>query len=441
MEIRNYSEPSESRRVFEISIPSDEVDKARRGITRNYARRASLPGFRKGKVPEAVVARKFADQIREELLESLIPEALGHAIAEKGVQPIGRPRIDDLKFEEGQPLAFRADVDVRPPIDPGDYAGLRLSDVEVEPTPEEIDAAVARIRESHAEFLPIEGRAARDGDYAIADVADRFVESAGPVLYTADGSAVAEEHSGEWHRDEKITLEVGHPDSMSEINDALRGASPGETRSFRKTFPPDFPNAKYAGKTVDYEVTLAALKEKKLPDLDDAFAGHVAEGSTLAALREKVVAGIRADKEALRRRKFQRELLDNLVSRVSFAPPEALVEAETESALEEYAAYLSGNGMDPKEADWDRLARDARPGAERRVKEYLILDEVARRENLPVEDAEVDAEVRSSAARRGVDPEVLRERLVKDGRLGSVRQEIRLQKALAWLIDHARIEK
>jgi len=441
MEIRSYSEPSDSRRVFEIEIPREEVDRARRGITQTYARRASLPGFRKGKIPESVVARKFADEIREELLENLIPDALGHAIAEKGLQPIGRPQIEDLKFEEGQPIAFRANVDVRPPIDLGEYGGLHLTDMEVEPSADEIEGALTRIRESHAEFLPIEGREARDGDYAIADIADRFVEVESPILYTAEGSAIADEKAGEWRRDEKVTLEVGHADSMPEINDALRGASPGEKRAFRKTFPADFPNAKYAGKSVDYEIDLVALKEKKLPDLDDAFAAHVAGGASLGELREKIAASLRAEKEAARRRKFQRDLLDNLVSRISAAAPEALVEAETESSLEEYAGYLSANGLDPKEADWDKLARDARPGAERRVKEYLVLDEIARREEVSVTETEVDAEIRASAERRNLEFPALKERLVKENRLGSVRQEIRLQKALGWLIDHARIEK
>jgi len=441
MEIRSYTETSDSSRIFEIEIPTEEIDRARRGITRNYARRASIPGFRKGKVPESVVARKFADEIREELLENLIPDALGHAIAEKGIQPIGRPRIEDLKFEEGQPLAFRANVDIRPPIDPGDYSGLRVTDVDVEPTPEDVEGTLSRIRESHSEFLPVEGRPARDGDYAIADIADRFVEVESPVLYTAEGNAIAEEKAGDWHRDEKVTLEVGHPESMSEINDALRGAAPGETRTFRKTFPPDFPNARYAGRTLDYQVTLAAIKEKKLPALDDTLASHVGEGLTLATLRDRIAENLGAEKQAARRRKFQREILDQLVSRLSIAPPEALVEAETESALEEYAGYLSGNGMDPKEADWDKLARDARPGAERRVKEYLVLDEIARRENLSASDTEVDAEIRASAARRGLEFDALRDRLEKEGRLGSVRQEIRLQKAIAWLVDHARVEK
>ena len=439
MTILNYSEVSESRRVFEIEIPSDEVEEARRGITRNFARRASLPGFRKGKVPESVVAQRFASEIRDELLEHLIPDALGSAIAEKGVQPLGRPRIEDLRFEEGKPIAFRANVDVRPAIDPGDYSGIPIHDVSVEPDESEVDQTLSRIVESHAEFLPIDGRPAQNGDYAIADVASRFVELQSPVLYTGAGEAIAEEKPGEWERDEKITLEIGHPDSMPEINQALLGASPSEIRKFRKTFPADFPNEKYAGKTADYEVTLVALKEKKLPALDDEFARHVGSAASLAELKDKVRAGIRSEKEAARRRKFHREILDNLLSGVKIAPPEVLVEAEVESALEDYAGYLQSRGVDPKEADWDKLASDARPGAERRVQEYLILDEIARREDLSVADTEVDAEVRDSAARRNVDFAQLRERLEKNGRLGSVRQEIRLQKAMSWLIDHAAV--
>ena len=441
MAILNYSEVSESQRVFEIEIPSEEVERARQGITRNFARRANLPGFRKGKVPESVVAHRFASEIREELLERLIPDALGSAIAEKGVQPLGRPRIEDLRFEEGKPLAFRANVDVRPPIDPGDYTGIPIHEAPVEPTKEEIDQTLARIRESHAEFLPIEGREARRGDYAIVDIAHRLVEVTSPVLYTGAGEAISDENAGQWERDEKMTLEVGHPDSMPEVNEALLGVRPSEARRFRKTFPPDFPNDKYSGKTLDYEVTLVALKEKRLPELDDEFAKHVGNAESAAELRTKVSAGIRAEKEAERRRKFHREILDNLLSGVRISAPPVLVDAEVESALEDYAGYLHSRGVDPKEADWDKLAADARPGAERRVKEYLLLDEIARREGIEITDTEVDAEVRSTAARRGVDFGELRSRLEKNGRLGSVRQEIRLQKAMTWLIDHAVKEK
>lgn len=440
MTILNYSEVSESRRAFEIEIPAEEIDRLRQGITRHYARRVNLPGFRKGKVPEQVVARRFAQEIREELLEQIIPEALTEALEEKGLQALGRPTIEDLNFEEGKPLAFRANVDIRPPVDPGEYSGVTVHDVPVEPRPEEIEEALSRIRESHAEFLPIEGRPAADGDFAIADVAYRFVESEGPLLYTGSGEAVAGEKAGQWQKDEKLTLEVGHADSMPEINGALRGALPGETRRFRKTFAPDFQNERFAGKTLDYEVTLVALKEKRLPELNDELASHLDESLSLEELRTRIAEGLRQDKEAARRRKFRREILDALLSHTAISAPGVLVEAETESALEEYASYMAANGTDPKSADWDRLASEARPGAERRVREYLLLDEISRREGLEVTETEVDAEIRRSASRRRIDPVELKARLTKEDRLGSVRQEIRLNKAVAWLIDHARVE-
>jgi trigger factor len=437
--IVNYSEVSDSRREFEIEVPPDRIEKVRRGVTRTWARRAALPGFRKGKVPEAVIARKFAHEIQEEVLEQLIPEALTDAFREKGVQPLGHPTIQDVKFEEGKPLAFRANVDVRPPIEPGRYQEVEATDVPVEPTTAEVELSLERIRESHAEFLPIEGRPAADGDFAIADVASRPVEAGSPLLYTGAGEAIGQEKTGDWRRDEKVTLEVGHPDSMPEINEALRGLSPGQSRAFRKTFAADFGNAEYAGKTFEYELSLMALKEKKLPPLDDAFASHLVGAASLEELREKITRSIRMEKEAARRRKLRREILDSLLDQTSISAPEVLVEAETESSLEEYAAYLTSRGGNPKEADWDTLAREARPGAQRRVREYLLLDEIARREKLEVSETEVDAELRRSAARRQIEPQALRERLEKEGRLGSIREEIRLQKSVDWLIEHARL--
>ena len=229
MEIRSYSEVSDSRRVFEIEIPTEEVDKARAESRRNYARRATLPGFRKGRSRIGRRAEIRRRDPRRTSRESNSRTPSAHAIAEKGIQPIGRPRIEDLTCREGSRLAFRANVDIRPSIDPGEYAGLHLTDVDVEPRKRRKSTRFARAHPRFARGVPSHrGRAARDGDYAIVDVADRFVEVESPILYTADGSTIADEKSGEWHRDEKVTLEVGHPDSMPEINDALRGASPGD---------------------------------------------------------------------------------------------------------------------------------------------------------------------------------------------------------------------
>src|SRR5215467_804670 len=294
MAVLSAQDDSPTRTSFQIEIPAEEVEKALRAVTRAYIRKAALPGFRKGHAPESVVSRKFSEEIRGDVLELLLPSAISEAIEEKKISALGKPRIEELSWDPPGPIRFTTRVDRKPPIDPGEYRGVPVQDVSVEPTPAEVDQVLDRLREGHAEFHPIEGRAAAPGDFAVADIAGSFVE----ILESGQNPRT--------FRDEKLTLEVGHPDSMPEINEALRGALPGETRRFRKTFPDDFPNEEFRGKTVDYELTLAALKEKKLPELNDDFAKLVAEGETTETLREKVRAGLRREKEADRRRQLRR---------------------------------------------------------------------------------------------------------------------------------------
>src|SRR6185436_4389354 len=275
--------------VLEIEIPAEEVEKAFAQVRRAYARKAALPGFRKGKAPEAVVAKRFAEEIKGDVLENLLPDAVSSAIEERKLAILGRPHVEDLTWEPPGPIRFLARLDLKPAVDPGEYVGVPVEDVAVEPSDEEVGKVIDRIREANAEFHPVDGRAAAPGDFAVADISGSFVEILAPG------------QSPRTFRDEKITLEVGHPDSMPEINEALRGALPGETRSFRKTFPEDFPNDEFRGKTVDYEVTLAALKEKRLPALDDELARAVSEGDTVETLREKVRGRLRREKESERR--------------------------------------------------------------------------------------------------------------------------------------------
>jgi trigger factor len=425
--ILKVEEESATRTVLQIEVPAEEAENARRGVTRAYAKQAALPGFRKGHAPEPVVQKRFAEQIREDVLERVIPDALSAAIEERKLSVLGRPRVEALTWEPPGPIHFTARLELKPPVDPGEYRGVPVEDANVEPSEEEVAQVLNRLREGHAEFHPIEGRSAAPGDYAVADIAGSFVE----ILVPGQNPRT--------FRDEKLTLEIGHPDSMPEINEALSGASPGQTRRFRKNFPDDFPNEEFRGKTVDYELTLVALKEKKLPEIDDEFAKLVAENETAAGLREKVREGLRREKETERRRKFRRVIVDTLLSRIDLPAPESLVEAETVAALKDYARYLASNGVDPKEADWEKLGQDTRPGAERRVKEYLLLDEIARREAIDVSDTEVEAEFKRAAARRGADPAALREQMAKNDGLEALRDEIRLSKAVDVLISSAKV--
>ena len=427
MAILSTKDESATRTTLEIEVPADEVEKAFEAVTRAYARRAAIPGFRKGKAPQSVIAKRFGDEIKTDVLEAVLPDAVASAIEEKKLSVLGRPHVEDLQWDPPGPIRFTARMDLKPAVDPGEYRGVPVEDQPVEPDEADVTKVVDRIREAHAEFHPIEGRAAAPGDFAVADIEGSFVEILAPG------------QNPRTFRDEKITLEIGHPDSMPEINDALRGALPGDTRSFRKSFADDFPNDEFRGKTVDYKVTLAALKEKKLPALDDEFARTVADGETVETLRDRVRARLRREKEADRRRKFRRAILDVLVSRSQIPAPEVLVESETQSALRDYARYLAASGVDPEKEDWKKLSEEARPGAERRVREYLLLDAIADREGLTVSETELEAEFNRASQERGVEPSALREQMTKAGGLEALRDELRLSKAVDLLIASAKV--
>lgn len=427
MVLLSSRDESQTRAVLDIEVPAEDVERTYGAVARAFARQAALPGFRRGHVPESLVQQRFAGEIREQVLERLLPEALSSAIEEKNLSVLGHPHVENLEWNPPGPIRFSARLDLKPAVDPGEYRGIPVEDVSVEPSEEELSQVIDRIRESHAEFHPIEGRAAAAGDFAVTDIAGRFIEILEPG------------QNPRTFRDEKLTLEVGHPDSMAEINEALMGALPGEARSFRKSFADDFVNEEFRGKTVDYEVTLVALKEKRLPAFDDDFARAVAQTESAETLREKVRANLRQEKESARRRKFRRDILETILSRASVPAPEVLVESEAASALRDYARYLAANGMDPKEADWEKIREDARPGAERRVREYLVLDAVARREDISVTDTELDAEVKRAAVRRGVEASALREQLAKNDGLEALRDEMRLSRALDLLISSARV--
>jgi trigger factor len=434
MVVLNTREESQTSTTLEIEVPAEDVERAYGAVAHAFARRAAMPGFRRGHVPEHLVVQRFAGEIREEVLERLLPAALSSAIDEKNLVILGSPRVENLEWNQPGPIRFSAHLDLKPVVDPGDYRGIPVEDVSTEPSEEEVSGVLDRIRESHAEFHPIEGRRAAAGDYAVADIAGRFVEILEPG------------QNPRTFRDEKITLEVGNSDSMPEINEALTGALPGETRPFRKSFPDEFPNENFRGKTVDYEVTLIALKEKRLPSLDDEFARAVAgtgpaglHPPSAETLREKVRANLRQEKEAGRRRKFRHDILGTILSKTAVPAPEVLVESELNASLREYARYLAANGVDAKEVEWDKVKEDARPGAERRVREYLALDAIARREEIAITETELEAEIKRAAARRGVETSELRERLAKNDGLEALRDEMRLSRTLDLLISSARV--
>ena len=428
--ITSFVDQSPTKKSMTVEVPADEVKRETDRTVRGLAKQVRLPGFRPGKVPPEIIRKRFAEAVREEVIEHLVNETVLSALKERGLVPLGRPKIDDLKFEFEAPLSFKVDLEVRPPVAPKDYRGLMVPAGSAVPSAEEIDSVLERIREGRATYEPIEGRPAADGDFALVDLKGTF-----PAGDGKDFEA------------QKTLVEIGGVRTLPELSAHLRNALPGTTVSFQKDFPPDAPDAEFAGKTVLYSVALVALKQRVLPALDDELAkgaltpreGEPPEGANLALLREKVTESVTREKEAALKETRRRAALDALLALNDVEAPESMVEAEIDSALREYARHLARQGVDLKAAqlDWNGMRNDAKPGAVRRVKEYLLLDAIGDAESVAVSDTELDAELKRRAQSMGTTHAELKAALVKNERLEGVREEMRIDRVVELLLAEA----
>ena len=428
--ITSFVDESPTRKVMTIEIPVEEVREVTDRTVRSLARQVRLPGFRPGKVPPEIVRRRFAEQVRGEAAESLIEHGVSDVVQEKGFRPIGTPKVEDVKFEEGAPFTFKLDMEIRPKVEPKDYRGLKVPTDPVEPKPEEVDAVLERIRDTHAAYEAVEGRPAGEGDFALVDLHGTFPAG-----------------DGKDFKDEKVLVEVGGEGTMPELTANLRNAEVGVRVTFQKDFPADLPDPDFAGKTVLYDFALHGLKKKVLPALDDELArlamtprdGEPPEGASLEMLKERVRERIAHEKEEALLQKRHRAVVDGLLALNDVDAPESMVQSEVDSALREYARFLSRQGVDLKGAgiDWGQLRDDARPAAVRRVKEYLLLHAVGDAESVEVTETELDADLKMRARSMGMQASELKASLKKADRLGGVRGEVRAAKVLRFLLEQA----
>ncbi len=430
--ITSFVDESPTKKSLTVEIPVEEVRRVTDRTARSIARQVRLPGFRPGKVPVELVKKRFADALKEEVAEALVKDAVLEALKERNLTPLGQPKVEDLKFEFEAPLSFKVDLEVRPPVAPKDYRGLKVPSGSTTVSEEEVDGVLARLREAHARFDPIEGRPAADGDFALVDIKGTF-----PAGDGKDFEAV------------KTLVEVGGERTLPELSAHLRNAEPGASVSFQKDFPADAPDKAFAGKTVLYSVHLAALKSRVLPALDEEFArtvlasreGEPPPDAGLPLLRTKVAESVTKEKEAALKETRRRAVLDGLLALNDVPAPESMVASEIDSSLREYARALSRQGVDLKTAqiDWNALRGDAREPAVRRVKEYLLLDAIGEAEGMAVTDTELDAEVKRRATALQTTFAELKGALVKGDRLEGVREEIRIERVIDFLLAEASV--
>jgi trigger factor len=415
------------KREIELEIPADNVQKATDKVARDIARMARIPGFRPGKAPVTLVRRRFAEDIQGEVVQSLVPEYLEKALDEKKLIPVTRPAIDHVEFKEGEPLKFRAVFEVLPEFELGDYKNLQVHVDEIQVGDEQVDKALEEMRERAATYVPVEGRPAKDGDYALIK-----------LMGTPRGG-------GDPVQADNILCHLGGEETLESFTENLRGTNAGDAKQFDSRYPDDYPDPKLAGKTYSYSVNVLDVKEKKLPELNDEFAKDAAGGqevTTLAELRAKVRENLDAAKEQEQASQGREKILEALVQQHDFPVPEALIESQMDVRLERVVRSLAAQGVDPRavNVDWVTLRRNQRQKAVNDVKAELLLDRIAEAEKIEATDEDVEKEIAALSERSGESATALRARLTKQGALDRMKSKLRSDKVIDWLYRTARIE-
>ena len=417
------------KRELELEIPAENVTKATEKVARDLARVARVPGFRPGKAPVTLIRRRFAEDIQGEVVQSLVPEYLEKALDEKKLSPITRPEVDKIEFKEGEPLRFHAVFEVLPEFELGNYKGLEVNVDALEAGDAQVDKTIEEIRERAATFVPVEGRAAKDGDF---------------VLMKLNGMPVG---VGDPVEADNILCHIGAEETLESFTENLRGVNPGETKKFRSQYPDDYPDQKLAGKAYDYVVEAQGIKEKKLPELNDEFAkdtaGEKGGFATLAEMRKKILESLQADKEDREESQAREKILELLVKSHDFPVPEALVENQMDVRLERTVRSLAAQGVDPRavNVDWVAMRKRQRDRAVDDVKAELLIDRIAQAEKIDVSEEEVEKQIAALAERGGESATALRARLTKQGALDSMKSKLRSDKTIEWLYSNSRIEK
>ena len=417
-----FTDVSETQKTLAIEIPSDVVDAEINRIAKGYTKQARIPGFRPGKVPTAIVKQRFRDQILHDVMHGLIPRAVEEALQERGIEPVDTPDIKDVALAEGQPLTFTAAIETVPPFDPGDLSTIALAYKPVTITEDAIDQTLQRIRERAAKHETIDDRPVTDGD---------------SVVITLD----RREASGKDDHHDDVTVEIGATGNPPGFDANLFGLNVGDEKTFSIHFPADYPAEDFRGQEVSYTVKVKEIRRKVLPELDDEFAKDLGEFDSMTALKDRIRTDMQQEAEDNAKRDVRTELLKQLAQRISFELPLSLVEREIDRRLEEMARQLMAQKIDPRQAgiDWGQFREAQREPARDAVASALVLDEIARREQITVAAEDVDKEIEQFAARAGRTPAALRAQLEKEGGISRLYAGLRREKAVDLAKSRAKI--
>lgn len=419
----NLTDHSPIRKEVEVEIPADAIRTALDSLTNEFARQAKVPGFRPGKVPTRVVRTKFQKEIESEAIDRLLPKYFFEAVGEKQLEPVGNPALKHVgQIEENTPLRFVAEFEIKPAIQLASYRGIEVSETSADVGDDEVDATIDRIASQSSSMIPVTDRAAQEGDHLVIDI-------------DSSGEGV------EPRRSEAYQFQLGEGAPLPELNEHLFGRRPGDKASFEKIYDENAPNEQVRGKNVKYDIELKEIRTLLKPEINDDFAKSTGIAESLDALKASIREDMRRHKEHEAVQAKRKQIGEKLVDMHELEAPSVMVEEELGNSLRNYARFLASQGVDLQYAnvDWEKVREEFRPEAEKRVKRGLILEAIAKKEELSVSDVEVDAEIRKAASGANREFAEVKHRLKHDGGYEGLRGSLLQEKALDLLVNEARV--
>lgn len=422
---------SATRKEIKIHIEPETVRAAYDRISDRYSKLANVPGFRKGHAPRSVVRSRYKSEIRGEVLQELVPEAVQGAIDEHSLDTIGEPGIrldndDALQNFGNEPISVNVSVEVLPKIELGKYKGVEVARSVRPVSDDDVDRIIEGLRENSASLIPVEDRAAEIGDTVTVNFNGKFVDTP-----EAEDINVAD-----------VDVALGGENVQQEFTDNLLGVKPDEEKTFRVDYPADFTSKGLAGKRVDYTAKVSAVRRKELPEVDDEWAASLNEEfDSLATLKSKIREDLEARAQAESNHHLQSELLHKITAEHQFEVPETLIEHQTNSRFEAVVRDMVNRGIDPRKTDlnWQGAREELRTQAVEDVRSSLLLERIAEEEKLEVTSDEIDAEIEAIAASSRQPKEQVRAALTKDGGERSIASRLRNRKALDLLVENANV--
>jgi trigger factor len=412
------------KKQINVEVAAEKVSEQFFRVSQTIAQSANIPGFRRGRAPISVVKTRFRKEIRDEVMRNMLPNLLQSAVVDNKLMVVGEPDIDEITLNDGQPLVFKASVEVLPNFELKDYNALQVTKKVRIVTDEMIEKQLEKLREQQANLTPVEDREAKDGDFVTVDVKGKLLNEEAEDINS-----------------EGVQMQVNSPDLAPEFNENLRGMKIGDEKTFKVTYAQDDNNHDLAGKEVEYTIKLHSIKVKEIPALDDDFAQGLGDYENLEDLRKKTKESFEkaANEEAEER--LKEVVLEKLLSEYDFEVPEFLVKGQTRERVENLITNLAKRGVDPRTTnlDWGQLFEGQRKVATKDVRCALLLEKIAEKENVELSETELDEEVRRISEMANLGFEATKSALTKEGAIDSIKGRLRNDKVINLVIKNAQI--